>query len=110
MSSMVLLVESQATSLSHGNIFRVPGKYPYETWVDFMVFDTQIEHSPYGLIVVSGYKAGLILVRFPVESLSPAGGLDREWVVSNWGYWVYPECDVSNVYLIERYDAAPPEE
>ena len=98
------LIDFEDSSIWHGNVFRVLGKYPYEKFVDFMVFETQFEDKPYGLIVVSGYKAGLILVYLPKESSFVGGGLDKKWIVSNWDKWIYPDCDVSDVYLIDRYE------
>lgn len=100
------VVESQVQSVVRGNILRVSGKYPYENHVDFMVFETNSEDRPYGLIVTSGYKAGLILVYLPKESNSDEGGLSKAWLVSNWRKWVYPDCDILDVYLIDGYEAA----
>ncbi|MBF4554927.1 hypothetical protein H7698_02510 [Pseudomonas sp. p50] len=100
------IVESQAQSILRGDIIRVSGKYPYEHNVDFMMFETNSEDSPYGLIVTSGYKAGLILVYLPKESNSDEGGLSKAWLVSNWKKWVYPDCDISDGYLIGGYEAA----
>lgn len=99
------LVDHKSRSFARGSIFRARGKYPCEELVDFMVFDSQIEDRPYGLIVTSGYKAGFILVYLPMESSSVDGGLDKEWVVSNWGRWIYPDCDVLDVYFIDRYES-----
>lgn len=106
MGQKIRLVDLPSATIWHGNVFRVLGKYPYEQYVDFMVFETKSESRSHGLIVASGYKAGLILVYLPVESSSVEGGVDREWVVSNWDKWIYPDCDVSDVYFIERYEAA----
>jgi hypothetical protein len=101
----VRLVDYKNCSFARGNIFRARGEYPYEESVDFMIFESQIEERPYGLIVTSGYKAGLILINLPRESSSVDGGLDKEWVVSNWEKWIYPDCDVSDVYFIDRYES-----
>ena len=98
------LIDVEDESLFRGNILRVPGKYPYEEFVDFMIFDTQSEDRRYALIVTSGYKAGLILVYLPQESEAAGGGVNLKWLVSNWNKWIYPECDVSDVTLISRYD------
>lgn len=70
-----------------------------------MVFESQVEDRPLGLIITSGYKAGLILVYLPRDSFSKEGGLNKEWVVSNWEKWIYPDCDVSDVMLV-RYESA----
>lgn len=101
---MIRLVDLQDKLIWRGNVFRVRGKFPYEDCVDFMVFETQFEDRPYGLIVTSGYKAGLVLLYLPEESNSPQGGVNKEWVVSNWNKWIYPDCEVSDVFFIDKYD------
>lgn len=103
----IKLVESEVKAFQRGNVFRVRGKYPYEECVDFMLFETQVEDRPYGLIVTSGYKAGLILIYLPKESACLNGGIDKEWMLSNWAKWIYPDCDVSDVYVIDGYEAVP---
>lgn len=95
------LVQVTAESISRGSILSVPGKYPFEEIVEFMLFETQEADTPYGLITVSGYKAGLILVRLPKESVSANGGVDKVWFLANWDKWVYPDCDVNDVCFIE---------
>jgi len=100
------LIDRKEKSISRGSIFRLPAVWPYEAFVDFMVFETQDDERPYGLIVSSGYKAGLFLVKLPMESVSNEGnGLSTEWIVNNWANWVYPECNVEDVYIIEQYVA-----
>lgn len=53
------LIDYKKTVISRGAIFRLPAVWPYEEWVNFMLFETQDDDRPYGLIVSSGYKAGL---------------------------------------------------
>lgn len=90
--------------------FRSPATWPYEKWVDFMLFETQDDERPYGLIVSSGYKAGLFLVKLPIESMSDEGyGVSTDWVINNWEKWIYPECKVEDVHLVEGYVATPVE-
>ena len=73
-----------------------------------MLFETQELDRPYGLIVSSGYKAGLFLVKLPAESISDEGhGLSTEWVIANWSTWIYPECNVEDVYILDEYVATP---
>ncbi|GAB7541134.1 Imm45 family immunity protein [Cupriavidus sp. 8B] len=106
MKKITKLADIKSASLWHGNILRMPAKWPYEDVVDLMVFDAQDEHTPYGLIVTSGQKAGLILVHLPPESVQAiGGGVSVEWVISNWSKWIYPDCDVKEVYVIDRYVA-----
>ncbi|AJF72050.1 MULTISPECIES: Imm45 family immunity protein [Raoultella] len=100
------LIDYKEKSISRGTVFRLPANWPYEEWVDFMLFETQDDERPYGLIVSSGYKAGLFLIKLPIESISDEGlGISTEWVIANWAKWIYPECDVSDVYLIDGYVA-----
>ncbi|MEB3097689.1 MULTISPECIES: Imm45 family immunity protein [Achromobacter] len=104
------IIESSVDSIQSGNILRVHGKYPYEEWVDFMVYEVPADERAYGLIVTSGYKAGSVVVHLPKESHSESCGLNKDWVVSNWSKWIYPECDVMDVYLIDGYVASSLEE
>ncbi|MBS9426010.1 hypothetical protein EAE90_20885 [Photorhabdus caribbeanensis] len=102
------LIDHIEKYISRGTVFRLPATWPYEEQVDFMVFETQDDERPYGLIVSSGYKAGLILVKLPAEcSLIETRGLSTQWIIDNWAKWIYPECDVSDVYVLERYIATP---
>lgn len=73
-----------------------------------MVFETLERKTPYGLMVTSGYKAGLVLLIFPGESLVE-GGVGLQWVKRNWKEWVYADCEVSDVYLMDGYEAVSPE-
>ena len=102
---MKKLIEWEHESISRGIVFRLPAKWPYEDFVDFMVVDFAHSH---GLVVSSGYKAGSILVILPVESNSNEYvGIDTQWIITNWSKWVYPECDVNNVHIIEHYESSP---
>ncbi|UVJ42906.1 Imm45 family immunity protein [Pseudomonas sp. LS1212] len=97
------LIAVEGDFVLRGSILRVPGKWPYEKCVDFMIFETQDEDRPYGLMISSGYKAGLILIRLPKEGCLDGGGVSKAWLISNWDKWVYPDCDVADVYLIDGY-------
>ncbi|WP_313385925.1 Imm45 family immunity protein [Pantoea sp.] len=102
------LIHYKEKFISRGSVFRLPAIWPYEKWVDFMVFETQDDERPYGLIVSSGYKAGLFLIKLPIESISDEGlGLSTQWLINNWEEWIYPECDVENVHILDEYVATP---
>lgn len=102
------LINYKENFISRGSVFRLPAVWPYEEWVDFMVFETQDDERPYGLIVSSGYKAGLFLIKLPIESISDEGhGLSTEWIINNWAEWIYPECDIENVHILDEYVATP---
>lgn len=102
------LIDYQKIFIARGTVFRLPATWPYEEWVDFMLFETQDDEKPYGLIVSSGFKAGLFLVKLPIESMSDEGpGLNTHWVINNWSKWIYPECNVEDVHILEEYVATP---
>lgn len=108
MQQPVKLINYSKSALVHGTVLRLPGQWPYEELVDFMVFDMPDDERPSGLIVSTGHKAGLILVLLPKDSgLKEVRGLSTEWVIANWEKWIYPECDVNDVYIIEKYIATP---
>lgn len=98
------LIDCTSDAFQRGSVFRAPGKYPYESTVDFMVFETLEEDRRFGLMVTTGYKAGLTLVRLPAESNHGTCGLSKEWVITNWAKWIYPNCDVSQVAVFEGYE------
>ena len=99
------LIDYKNKSIKRGSVFRLPAVWPYEAWVDFMVIDLFENH---GLVVSSGHKAGLILISLPTESESTEGrALSTEWVINNWAKWIYPECNVENVHILDEYVATP---
>ena len=99
------LIDYKNKSIKRGSIFRLPAVWPYEEWVDFMVIDLFETH---GLVVSSGHKAGLILISLPIESTSTEGrALSTEWVITNWAKWIYPECNVEDVHILDEYVATP---
>ncbi|MBC3486938.1 Imm45 family immunity protein [Pseudomonas kermanshahensis] len=101
------LIEHPEGIVSNGTILRFPAKWPYEDTVDLMLTSIPDDESGFGLVVTTGQKAGLILVRLPAECESQLGrGVRLEWLIANWEKWIYPECNVSEVRLLEHYPAA----
>ncbi|RJG12042.1 hypothetical protein D3879_01565 [Pseudomonas cavernicola] len=99
------LVDYSESSISRGAILRLPAKWPYEAVVDFMVVDFPDPECGHTLIVSSGNKAGLVLIQLPRESFSPSGhAISKDWLISNWERWIYPDCPVEFVYILERYN------
>ena len=89
-----------------GALLRCKGEYPYEPIVDFLVFDAiALADAGFGLIVASGFKAGLVRQIFPLASRGPhlAHGLQTRWLVENWAVWGYPECPVDQVAIREAF-------
>ncbi len=62
------LIDLDQPSLFRGNVLRLPAKHPYEERVDFMLFETGFDERRYGLMVSSGYKAGIPLVYLPLKA------------------------------------------
>ncbi len=62
------------------------------------------------LVVSSGHKAGLPLVVLPKESETGhdnyADYINVDWLKNNWTEWIYPDCDVMDVYISAGYPPA----
>ncbi|EMD1718954.1 hypothetical protein WKS79_000463 [Providencia stuartii] len=98
------LVEYVPDSISRGCVFRFPAVWPYEQFVDLLVVNIHDDHSQHALVVSTGHKAGLLLVQLPKESeCIDKIALRKEWVISNWDKWIYPECSVNDVYIMDNY-------
>ena len=107
MTVEINLIDYQELWIPRGSVLRVrsiidkdPNWY-VEKQVDLMVFDATNLKGIYGLIAVSGTKAGLINIVFPQESSDDESvGLRTKWLVDNWEKWVHPAGDVDSVILI----------
>ena len=97
-------------NLERGSIIRCKGKFPYESYVDFMVVENYGNKSrSYALLVISGYKAGLTYVVLPQESIptdNEGYAINLEWLRCNWSKWGYIDCPLDDVYIVFR---KPPE-
>lgn len=98
-----VLTELGERALPPGTILRFPAAYPYEDMVDFMITSFP---DRCGLVVTTGYKAGLIAGILPAEAV-PKGmiGLSASWLATNWTTWVWPDGDARLVQVIEGYPA-----
>lgn len=103
------LSETKCISMFAGSIFRFPAKYPYEDFVDYMlVLDNSIANPHLKLVVTTGYKSGSvnIICVFPKEAyVGGAIAISSEWLKRNWSEWIYPDCEVEDVYISTGYDA-----
>lgn len=88
---MPLLVDMRGETLAGGDILRLSDNYdtgPGTGPVDLMVYHPRDDDHGDGLIVASGYKAGLILSIFPLASIHPVKrGISVDWLVANWDDW-----------------------
>ncbi len=95
------LVDWTGGAIWRGAVLRFPAHSPYESIVDLLVFDPTDHGRSLGLMVDSGYKAGLTLVLLPKESAGAYDGhrICPDWLVSNWSTWVYPKTPVEQVFI-----------
>ena len=88
---MTLLPQSGRAELLRGDVLRLPENYdlgPDGGPVDLMIYDPNDADCGLGVMVVSGYKAGLTWSIFPKESSGRKAGLiDIGWLKSNWDKW-----------------------
>jgi hypothetical protein len=87
-----------------GTVFRCRGVYPHEEVVDFLLVD--IPHlAGFGLVVATGYKAGLPLAVLPEEARihdEKVKAISASWLLANWTERIY-DCDPHDVYVIDGY-------
>jgi hypothetical protein len=87
---MPLLLSLAGTAIGPGDILRLSENYdtgPGTGPVDLMVYNPRDSDVGLGLIVTSGYKAGLVLNIFPRDSNHAKGGLSVDWLIANWDDW-----------------------
>jgi hypothetical protein len=94
----VPLIEQMAGEcLARGDILRLVYNYnlgPGSPPVDLMVYDPRDDDCGMGLMVVSGYKAGLVYAILPLASKpQQSRGLSVDWLVENWSTWFCHEWD-----------------
>lgn len=95
------LIDYPEKTIFRGAVFRFPAMFPYEDVVEFLVCEQNDENSGFGLMVISGYKSGLVANVLPRESLSADGmGIDVEWLKKNWCKWVYSNTLPKEVMII----------
>jgi hypothetical protein len=92
-------------NLVRGTVLRCKGFPPYESRVDFMIIELpQDDKLLYALLVISGYKAGLIFSRLPKESIPVENrgcAVSVKWLKSNWQEWGYADCPLQEVYILD---------
>ncbi|MDO5105248.1 Imm45 family immunity protein [Capnocytophaga sp.] len=97
---MTKLIDYQEENIFRGAKFRCKGAYPYENIVDFLLCDL---FGELGLVVCTGYKAGLVFCVFPSEALSKdktTFAIETQWLKENWHKWGYFECPLEEVLIL----------
>jgi hypothetical protein len=60
----------------------------------------------YQLIIINGYKAGLLFTYLPLAALDTKGfGLNANWLIENWHTWGYQACPIEQVYILSEPNA-----
>jgi len=105
---LVKLIDLNDEIIRHGSVFRFPGGWPYEQNVDFLLAYFPASERENILIVATGHKAGIIAVMLPEASSGEGArgsGVSKSWILENWNTWIWPDCSVEDVFVINRYDA-----
>jgi hypothetical protein len=94
---MPLLLESGRTELWRGDLLRLAENYdlgPGSDPVDLLVYEPHDDACGLGLMVASGYKAGLTWIVFPLESRRDGSRcIDIAWLKRNWDRWIAYQWD-----------------
>ncbi len=101
-SKFTKLVDYEKPYITKGSVLRFYTKgFQVEKTIDFMVYYIAENNHSLGLITISGYNAGDILVKFPLESAyTNQFTLSKKWLIENWNKWVCEECDISQTFII----------
>jgi len=100
------LVNWKEEPLWRGTVFRLlVSKWPYETPVDLMLVESLASPSGFGLLIVSGHKAGLRLLDLPASAKAQGKveAISCAWLVKNWARKIYAPCPVERVRIISNY-------
>ncbi|GBR05258.1 hypothetical protein GCM10007207_09630 [Asaia siamensis] len=73
-----------------------------------MIYECEDSKSGYGLMVMTGYKAGCVAQLLPSECLYSDCTISVDWIIKNWNHWIYMDCPVSQVLFLEGYSAEAP--
>ena len=94
------LIDSNKLNFQRGELLKFKASYPFEDHVVMKLCEGQSTNT-FGLITITGFKAGINLyVQFPEECVE--NGLSVNWLIKNWNYWVCPESDVNEVLVHEN--------
>jgi len=107
MPGPIKLIECEG-NIQRGCVLRCRGSQPYEAYVDFMLMEYPCgEDRRYALLVVSGYKAGLVFAVLPEEA-NAGPGITAGWLKANWPKWGYAECPLAEVRVLPEKNITSP--
>ena len=99
------LADHHDEKIWRGAVLRCRGLYPHEEVVDFLLVDIPYLDG-FGLVVSTGYKAGLLLAVLPEEAQVPddkVKAISASWLFANWTERIYEGGDPHDVYLLAEY-------
>ncbi|MDG6894346.1 Imm45 family immunity protein [Volucribacter amazonae] len=88
--------------ISYGSIIRFSASYPYEQNIEVILSEFDKKEKELCFLILSGRRAGLILVIPPEDSLvyhEGILGISIKWLSYNWNYWVYQDCDFHKIII-----------
>ena len=95
------LIDHKEEELWTGTILRFKGKYPFEEIVDFMLVSIPWVESGFVFVCISGYHAGKIELCLPNEAKASTHSISRSWLLKNWNKWIYADCSIQDVHILE---------
>lgn len=109
MKKWTKLTEANQSLLRRGSLLKFPASYPFESEVVMMMCGHPDEGRrlfSIALITITGYCSGINpYVVFPSEALSGETGVSKEWLISNWKKWVWPDGNVEDVWIRKELSA-----
>ena len=95
------LSEVKAAVISRGTLIKFTASYPFESKVVMMVCEAPHTRSSFGLITITGYKAGInCYVVLPDSARSEDATISTQWLYDNWQHWVWPESSPDDVWIL----------
>lgn len=104
------LVDSENPALHRGYLLKFPSHSPFESEVVMMVCglpDGGRRLASVALMTITGYCAGINpYVEFPPDAVLDGTGISKDWLITNWKRWVWPDGNVEDVRIRKELAAA----
>lgn len=100
----VKLQDYPSENLPRGLRLLVKGSAAYETVVELFLAEDPDSASGFQVIVMTGHKSGVLLVKLPQEAgAADSVAISKKWMVDNWNKWIDAKSSVSEVLCKRRY-------
>ncbi|MGY3060280.1 hypothetical protein ACVWZD_004525 [Streptomyces sp. TE3672] len=97
-----ILLSEHPEEISRGAVLQLPARWPYEETVEFMLAELPPgSDGRMGLIVTTGYKAGLWVMSLPDEAFvaERPWALSAAWLRDNWTARIYSGTDPEKILV-----------